>query len=53
MTSEECAEYLKEFYRNALKGADPQFMEAIKKAIELAVIDASKQKIKENKENNA
>lgn len=50
MSSEESAEILQQFYRHNLQGMDPALVEAIKKAIELAVIDASKQKIKEKKE---
>lgn len=36
-----------------LKGTDPKFKEVIKKAIEVLIIDASKQKMKENMKKDA
>ena len=50
MTSEEALEHLQFFSKNILKGTDPVFAEAIKKAIEVLIIDASKQKIRQKGE---
>ena len=53
MTSEESVEIIQQFLKHNLAGMDPHFAEAIKKAIEVLTIDASKQKMKENMKKNA
>ena len=53
MSSEESVEILQQFYRHNLQGMEPALAEAIKKAIEVLTIDASKQKMKENMKENA
>lgn len=47
MTSEESAEQIKMFLHSNIQQLPPQLVEALKTAIKILIIDASKQKMKE------
>lgn len=49
MSTEDSVDVLKAFLKQNLKMLDPSLAEALKKAIEIMIIEVSKQKAKENK----